>query len=259
MTRQTTTVLSFVLLLAFSLVPLAAQDWAGKGRAQGLVKDEAGNPIEGATIKLQFPANSPIGGPEPLVTNKKGRWSFLGMQGGNWKVVIDKEGFLPSEGGLYVNEFQPGKAVVITLERDLASSIQKGEELLEAGEFAAARVEYEKAMPAMDDVGKARLRSRIGDTYVSEGDFAAARDEYAAALPFIAPEEQTHIRLQMANSYQQEGEYLKSPQRIRGHHPWPVAGGPGIGAAHRRPGLRHAGKQCSRDRDPRESRHSRAG
>ena len=141
------------------------------------------------------------------MTNEKGRWSFLGMQGGSWKVLIDKEGFLPSEGTLYVNEFQPGKAVVITLERDLASSIQKGEELLGAGEFAAARVEYEKAMPAMDDVGKARLRSRIGDTYMMEGDFEAARAEYKACLPFIAPEEQTHIRLQMANSYQQEGNY----------------------------------------------------
>jgi len=210
MTGRTTTVFASVLLLAITVSPLAAQDWAGKGRAQGLVKDEAGKPIEGATITLKFPANNPIGGPEPLLTNKKGRWSFLGMQGGNWKVLIDKEGFLPSEGALYVNEFQPGQAVVITLERDLASSIQKGEQLLEAGEFAAARVEYEKAMPAMDDVGKARLRSRIGDTYMSEGDFAAARAEYSASLPFIAPEEQTHIRLQMANSYQQEGDYAKA-------------------------------------------------
>ncbi len=207
MACRTTTVFSIGLILAIASLPLAAQDWAGKGRAQGLVKDEAGNPVVGATITLRFPANGPIGGPEPLVTNEKGRWSFLGMQGGSWKVLIDKEGFLPSEGTLYVNEFQPGKAVVITLERDLASSIQKGEELLGAGEFAAARVEYEKAMPAMDDVGKARLRSRIGDTYMMEGDFEAARAEYKACLPFIAPEEQTHIRLQMANSYQQEGNY----------------------------------------------------
>jgi len=210
MTGRTTTVFPLLLILTLAVSPLSAQDWAGKGRAQGLVKDEAGNPVEGATITLKFPADGPIGGPEPFLTKKNGRWSFLGMQGGNWKVLIDMEGFLPSEGALYVNEFQPGQAVVITLERDLASSIQKGEELLEAGEFAAARVEYEKAMPAMDDVGKARLRSRIGDSYMYEGDFAAARAEYEACLPFIAPEEQTHIRLQMANSYQQEGEYAKA-------------------------------------------------
>ena len=210
MAGRTTTVFSFLFILAIAFAPLSAQDWAGKGRAQGLVEDEAGNPVAGAKITLLFPANGPIGGPEPLTTNKKGRWSFLGMQGGNWKVLIDLDGYLPSEGVLYVNEFQPGKAVMITLERDPGHSIQVGEELLEAGEYAAARVEYEKAMPAMDEVGKARLRSRIGDTYMFEGDFAAARAEYTACLPFIAPEEQTHIRLQMANSYQQEGQYVEA-------------------------------------------------
>ena len=99
---------------------------------------------------------------------------------------------------------------MIALERDPGHSIQVGEELLEAGEYAAARAEYEKAMPAMNEVGKARLRSRIGDTYMFEGDFAAARAEYKESLPFIAPEEQTHIRLQMANSYQQEGLYAEA-------------------------------------------------
>lgn len=207
MAGRTTTVFSFALILAIAVAPLAAQDWAGKGRAQGLVKDEDGLPLEGATITLQFPADLPIGGPEPLTTDKKGRWSILGLTGGSWKVLIDLEGYLPSEGRLGVNEFQPGQAVVITLERDIGHSIQVGEDHLEAGEYAAARAAYEEAMPAMNDVGKAGLRSRIGDTYMFEGDFAGARAEYAAALPFIGPEEQTHIRLQMANSYQQEGKY----------------------------------------------------
>ena len=92
MAGRTTTVFSLLLILAIAVSPLSAQDWAGKGRAQGLVKDDAGNPLAGATITLQFPADSPIGGPEPLTTNEKGRWSILGLTGGTWKVLIDLGG-----------------------------------------------------------------------------------------------------------------------------------------------------------------------
>ena len=207
MAGRMNTAIVIALVMTLMALPLVAQDWAGKGRAQGLLHDEARNPLVGAKVTLLFPPDSPIGGPEPMTTNKKGRWSFLGLRGGNWKVVIELEGFTPSEGVLYVNEYQPSKPVETTMIADPGASITRGEELLGAGNYAAARVEYEKALKDMDDLGQARLRSRIGDTYLAEGDFAAARAEYQKALPHIAPDEQTHIRLQMANSYQQEAKY----------------------------------------------------
>ena len=208
-TGRTKTVLTFVLFLASTISPLAAQDWAGKGRA-GSGQGRGRQPDRGGHDQAAVSGGQPDRGSRALDDQQKGALELPGDSRRKLEGADRQGGLLPSEGALYVNEFQPGQAVVMTLERDLASSIQKGEQLLEAGEFAAARVEYEKAMRAMDDVGKARLRSRIGDTYMSEGDFAAARAEYAAAMPFIAPEEQTDIRLQMANSYQQEGEYSKA-------------------------------------------------
>ena len=207
MSGRMNSVIAVALLTTLVAMPLAAQDWAGKGRVQGLIKDEAGNPLEGAQVTLLFPPDSPIGGPEPFLTNKKGRWSYLGLRGGTWKVLIDIEGFMPSEGLLYVNEYQPNKAVETIMKTDSGSFITKGESLLEAGNYAQARAEYEKAIPDLDPVAQARLRSRIGDSYLAEGSFSSARAEYEKALPHIAPEEQTHIRLQMANSFQQEGKY----------------------------------------------------
>ncbi len=207
------TAIAIALAATLLAIPLVAQDWAGKGRAQGLIKDEAGNPLAGATVTLLFPPDAPIGGPQPITTNKKGRWSYLGLRGGNWKVLIELEGYVVSEGLLYVNEFQPAKAVETIMIADPGASINKGEQLLEAGNYAEARLEYEKALKEMDDLGQARLRSRIGDTYLAEGNFAAARAEYEKALPYIAPEEQTHIRLQMANSFQQEGKYTEAREQ----------------------------------------------
>lgn len=213
MAGRINTVVALILVAALVAVPLVAQDWAGKGRAQGLVKDEGGDPLAGATVTLLFPPESPIGGPESVTTNKKGRWSYLGLRGGNWKVLIELEGYIVSEGVLYVNEFQPAKAVETIMVADPGAAITKGEELLGAGNYAEARIEYEKALKDMDDLGQARLRSRIGDTYLAEGSFAAARAEYEKALPHIPSEEQTHIRLQMANSFQQEGKYSEAREQ----------------------------------------------
>lgn len=190
------------VLLAPTL--LSAQDWAGKGRAQGMIRDENGDPIEGARVVLR-PMNDPTNGPEPIFTNKKGRWSVLGLQGGLWKVLIDAEGFKPSEGTYGVNEFQAAQPAVVTLVRDSLSSISKGDELLDAGDFAGARSEYQKAASGLDEAGAARLRSRIGDTYLEEGNYPAARAEYEKALPYIELEEQAHIRLQLATSFEREG------------------------------------------------------
>jgi tetratricopeptide (TPR) repeat protein len=205
--RRWNTAILTALLVTASLSPLAAQEWAGKGRAQGLVKDEAGNPLEGAKVTLRFPAAEPRGGPEPIFTNKRGRWSTLGLLGGNWQVLIELQGFLISEGVYYVNEFQPSPPVEVTLTRDPSASIDVGEALLEAGSYAEARAAYLQALDGMDELGRARLRTRIGDTYLAEGQAAAARAEYEQALPVIPPEEQTHVRLQIANSYQTEGDY----------------------------------------------------
>jgi len=89
----------FAALLLLSTTPLLAQAWAGKGRLQGTVTDEAGKPIEGAKITLRqgndtVKAENP--GPPPITTNSKGKWTILGLGEGTWGVLIEKDGFIPS-------------------------------------------------------------------------------------------------------------------------------------------------------------------
>ena len=97
-------ILLIVLLAILAPNLLLAQAWAGKGRAEGLVVDRQGQPIEGAQVTLR-PASSPDDGPEPLTTNKKGRWGYLGLTGGIWAVTIDADGYMTSRGQMQVNEF----------------------------------------------------------------------------------------------------------------------------------------------------------
>lgn len=195
-----------IVALTFLTVPASSQDWAGRGRAHGSVKDPQGNPLEGVKVKLHM-AGDPDSGPEPVYTNKKGRWAVGGLAGGGWTVLLDLEGYMPSQGAVQISEFDPGEPIDVVLEPNPFASIGVGDTLLESGQYAAARAEYEKALPLLEPAGAARLRSRIGDTYLAEGNYDAARREYEAALPHIEPGEQAHIRLQMANSYQAEERF----------------------------------------------------
>lgn len=203
--RATRRWMTTLLIAGTMTAPLLAQDWAGRGRAQGSVKDPDGNPIAGAVVTLR-PQGSDIG-PDPIETNKKGQWSILGLAGGPWTVLVEKDGFKPAEGPYHVNPFQASAGLEVVLAPNPFDSIGVGDELLEAGDFAAARAEYQKAMPNLDAVGAARLQSRIGDSYMGEENYAGARAAYAEALKQLAPAEQAHVRLQMANSYAAEGNH----------------------------------------------------
>lgn len=184
--------------------PLLAQDWAGRGRAQGSVNDPNGNPIVGAKVTLSLEGTPE--GPDPIATDAKGRWSVLGLAGGQWTVLVEKDGYKSAEGPYHVNPFQASPALEVVLAPNPFSSISVGDELLDAGDFAGARAEYEKAIPNLDAVGAARLQSRVGDTYMGEENYAGARAAYAEALSQLEPAEQAHVRLQIANSYAAEGD-----------------------------------------------------
>jgi tetratricopeptide (TPR) repeat protein len=199
-------VLSTVVLAALAAAPLAAQDWAGRGRAQGQVKDEEGNPVEGAKITLHQP-DKPEAGPEPVVTNENGRWAVGGLGGGPWKVVIEKEGFATSEGSFNVNEFAPSQPLVVELQRNPFDAVTAGQELIDEGRYAEARAQFEKVLPEMDEHQQAQLHALIGTTYYEEKNFAAARDAYEKSLPGLTPEEQTSVRLRLGDSYLQQGEF----------------------------------------------------
>ncbi len=208
MRRRNATPLLLAIGLAVCAQPALAQAWAGRGRAQGVVEDEAGNPIEGAEVTLRMGEEED--GPEPAFTDEKGRWLAAGLAGGNWTAVIEKEGFIGAQGPVYVTEFGAAQALEVTLQASPYAAIDVGDQLLEAGKPAEARAEYEKALEGLEPEPAARLRARIGDTHMVEGNYAAAREQYQQALPHIPAEEQAYVVLQLAASYDKEGNYAAS-------------------------------------------------
>ena len=214
MLQRKLVVLAVSVVVLGLAIPGVAQDWAGRGRAHGQVRDPEGTPLEGVQVTLRLSTDLEAG-PDPVQTNSKGRWAVGGLKGGLWTVIIDMEGFMGSQGQVRVAEGSPTEAIVISLTRDPFASIGVGDRLLEAGDYAGARAEYQKALPNLEPGPAARLRSRIGDTYLEEGNLAAARSEYEQALAHIELGEQAHIRLQMANSYQREERYTEAREEYK--------------------------------------------
>lgn len=200
---------AFALAVLFSAAlgagALHAQAWAGKGRLQGEVKDPEGKPIAEARITLRW-GKDPTQGPEPLLTDQRGKWSYLGVAGGKWTILIDAAGFKGAEGTAEANEFGPAPAIRVTMQRPSAEelqavaekgalgAVQRGNELMEAQKWAEARAEYQKALADLEPASQGPVLRGVARTYFQEGKKEEAIAELEKALA-IAPDDADTLRL----------------------------------------------------------------
>jgi tetratricopeptide (TPR) repeat protein len=212
---------ALVALVLVCVSPVLAQDWAGHGRAQGIVKDPQGNPVAGARVTLRpgsgrVEADKP--GPPPMKTDKNGRWSILGLSDGAWGVLIEAEGYIASEGQITViSSGPPGAPVVITLKAGTSAppageakeppkpskttlanqSIVKGNELLNQQKYAEARAEYEKAIELIEKpADKPQLLRAVASTYYKESTEAKSKDEKAQKVDLAVVELKKALEIQ---------------------------------------------------------------
>jgi tetratricopeptide (TPR) repeat protein len=73
------------------VLAVAAGASAQVARASGIVKDESGQPIKGATIRAENP-DAPLGS-LTAATDDKGRFAIIGLARGEWTFTADAPGF----------------------------------------------------------------------------------------------------------------------------------------------------------------------
>jgi len=198
-----------VLMAGVLLLPstqLFAQEWKGIGRLQGIVTDEDGKPIESAKITLRKgdqtvkPENP---GPPPVMTDKHGKWSMLGLSGGTWGVLIEKDGYITSEGRLKVGESGPPQQAVTVKLKTLSK------EQAQAQAQAAAPKEPSKE-------SKANAAITEGNTALQQDKYADARASYEQALALLDPAKPDHVpvivavKRAVASTYYREAGQAKT-------------------------------------------------
>ena len=181
---------SLLAALAFVLATAgAAQDWRGRGRVDGVVKDDKGEPVAGVTVKLRW-GKSGHGGPDAK-TDAKGKWAVGGITGGPWDLDFEAPGFKTHQIQVSVSEFGRNETIQIQLEPapqaaapaaaappqlvvggqtispETAAAIEAGNAATAAKNWTAARENYVKALGELPD--NAALLQRVAVAYLGEG------------------------------------------------------------------------------------------
>jgi tetratricopeptide (TPR) repeat protein len=141
-----------------------------------------------------------------MVTAKNGKWSYLGVAGGQWTILIDAAGFKGAEGSAQANEFGPAPAIRVTMQRPAPEelrraaeqgalgAVKRGNELMAAEKWAEARAEYEKALADLEPASQPAVLRGIARTCFQEGQKDRAIAELEKALA-IAPDDPDTLRL----------------------------------------------------------------
>lgn len=231
--------LAAVLLAA----PALAQEWRGKARVDGIVRNEKGEPIEGVKVILRW-GKSDRGGPD-LTTDKKGRWSIFGLANGSWDMDFEAHGYLPKKISVPLQERARNPSVEVQLEpapqaaapsstelqvagkkisKEAAEAIETGNAAMTAKNWPAAREAYLKALPELPD--NAPLLQRIAAAYLADGKSAEAL-QYARQAAEKAPSGSTawlmvaQIELQNGNLEAGRAALEKvPPEEIRDSQPY---------------------------------------
>lgn len=112
---HTTSPFAYRCILIAGLVTSMAASAAAQGRVRGIVKDQDGNGIPGATVTAESLTTTLR---VTDTTNDSGRFSFIGLRRGRWQFVIQADGFRPVQGSANVGGGDRAVTVQFKMETD---------------------------------------------------------------------------------------------------------------------------------------------
>ena len=177
---------SVALLLGLAVAASA------QGRATGTVKDTAGKPIKGATVKATNPDASPS--QFASATDDRGRWAMIGLRSGTWHFTVEAPGYFVVETNTPIRvaaappmQFALAKdpgPIPNALDRNIQQLIQDATAHRDAGRLDQALAAYQDIRAKNPKLTSVNLV--IGDIYrrkaVQETDTAARQNLYQQAL-----------------------------------------------------------------------------
>lgn len=235
-TRVAVVALGGVLLAS----AVSAQAWVGRGRLGGGVQDLDGNPVEGANVRLTLDGDGPE---EQILTNRKGRWAWAGLAGGSWEVLVTKSGYIPSQHTVRLNEYataaerlfvqtalEPGGQTAVAGSaaavdegesgQAVRKSLERGNELLQEGDFEGAITVLREALPSLGEGSRAAVLVAIAQAQVEserDEDALASLERALAYVPTNVDALQLiSRRLTAMGRTEEAGEYLaRLPEDLR--------------------------------------------
>jgi len=200
------------VLAAVAALTFAAGAAAQTGRVGGTVKDEAGQPIKGATITAEYPNASPSS--FTATTDDKGRFSINGLRSGQWTFTAQAPGFAPESGKANIQTIgTPNPPMTFTLRKggggasagalggmaakDLQAELSAADQLFNAQKWDEAVAAYRAIMTKAPSLSVINLQ--IAAAYRNKKDYDAALAAYNELLKTDPGNDKAKIGIGMTN------------------------------------------------------------
>jgi tetratricopeptide (TPR) repeat protein len=190
---------SVLSLAAFGL----AQEQLGKGRINGTVVDDVGNPVEGALITVEsLKTETKLEGK----SDSKGRFAVAGMGTGIWRITASKAGYASSYVEMNVSQLSTNPPITFTLKKMTGLAALKTDEksfaLFDRGNTLIKEEQYDEALKVFDEFLTKypeiyQVHLNIGTCYLKKNDLDKAAAEFELVLD---------------KALQVHGDYKKDPE-----------------------------------------------
>lgn len=198
--RRCGRVVGALILAMFFVLPLMAQNRVIKGK----VTNEKGEPVVGASIKIQ---GTDVKREYTTKTDKKGEYIYMGIPFGEYRIIVRAQGFTP--------DYAQGVKPTIASESEISFQLKPGQ--------ADAKLPFEMSQEEMaklkEDVQKAEKQKQasaevkaffdVGLQLAQQGKYAEAVEQYDKALE--KDNEQPYIHAQKADALSKSD---KMPQAL---------------------------------------------
>jgi tetratricopeptide (TPR) repeat protein len=183
---------SLAFLITLICSTLAGPALAQSGRVGGVVKNEDGQPIKGATVIAENPN---IAQSFTATTDDKGRFVMIGLRGGQWRFISQAPGFTPEGAIATVRMGTPNPPVTFALKktgnanfgalgglaaRDLQEDLDKADGLFKDQRWDEAIAVYREVLATAPPLSVIHLQ--IATAYRFKKDYPAALAAYNELL-----------------------------------------------------------------------------
>jgi tetratricopeptide (TPR) repeat protein len=199
--------LAALVVVLLGALPVAAQT----GRIGGMVKDDKGQPLKGATVVAENPSASPPS--FTATTDDKGRFSIVGLRAGQWKLTASAPGFQPSVGNVPIRTIgAPNPPVEFTLApgatgpagalagvntKELQGELAAAEAKMTANDYDGAIAAYQAMLTKVPAL--TMLHMQIGRAQRMKKDYDGALASYQKLLAADPTNERAKIEVGMTN------------------------------------------------------------
>jgi tetratricopeptide (TPR) repeat protein len=199
---------------ALLLATVASTASAQGSRVVGIVKDEAGQPIKGATLSLENPDAIPRN--FTATSDDRGRFAIIGLKSGEWSIVAQAPGFIADAGRVVVRAATPATPT-FTLRRapqappsalgniglkDLQAELRMADQQYNAQQWDQAIASYKSVLSKAPALSFINLQ--IGSAYRSKKDYDNAITAYNEMLKVDPASDRARVGL--GNTYLEKGD-----------------------------------------------------